>query len=387
MTPMKYYTLLMLLLLAPASTFAAPSSFTAARSTVLASPSLGNAYAAGISIVRTAPVAGDFSAFGGSIISAALVEGDELLLAGSVQLRSRVVGDLRMVAGSMAMNDSVGGDLVAFGLSLSDTGHVEGSVFTVAANTTLAGGATGPVIMYGNNIALAGTFGSDVTLVASGRISLAASTTILGALSYEAPEEAVIPPSVVIRGGVHYTNASYLPDAGTSRTLAIMSIGLFLFIRILGALILAGLLAGLFPRLAHRVIERVLLVRTRTVLLTTLLGFAVVVVTPIVLLLLTLTFVGMGLALALLILYAGIVLLSCIYAGILLGHLLARWYARREHVLWHDGVVGMLLLSLLSLIPYVGIGLVLLVASFSAGALVLIFFQFAFRDDSTPTLV
>ena len=56
---------------------------------------------------------------------------------------------------------------------------------------------------------------------------------------------ASIPASATVAGGVEYTDASYLPDAGTSRVLALVSIGFFLFVRILGALILAGLLAGL----------------------------------------------------------------------------------------------------------------------------------------------
>ena len=59
-----------------------------------------------------------------------------------------------------------------------------------------------------------------------------------------------------IVGGVKYTNASYLPDVGTSRILALVSIGFFLFARILGALILAGLLSGLFPKFAETIVDR-----------------------------------------------------------------------------------------------------------------------------------
>ena len=98
-------------------------------------------------------------------------------------------------------------------------------------------------------------------------------------------------------------------------------------------------------------------------------------------LLLALTFVGVGLALLLLIAYAFIMLLSLIYAGILLGSLLARRYAHRDSVLWHDGVLGMLALSLLALVPYVGPFIILFFTTFSAGALLLIFFRFAFPHE------
>ncbi|HEY4501138.1 MAG TPA: hypothetical protein VJI70_02640 [Candidatus Paceibacterota bacterium] len=379
-----------LLLLLPTSSYAAraPASFSAARSVLAASSSPGNAYDAGFSVVRTASVAGDLSVFGGSIITAAPVSGDELLLAGSIKSRARVGGDLRVVGGSINIEEAVAGDLVAFGFSVHDSGRAGGSVFIVAANTTLSAGAAGPVTIYGNNISIAGDFASNVNIVASGRITLVASTTIAGKLSYEAPEEATIPVSATIRGGIEYTSASYLPDAGTSRILAVISIGFFLFVRILGALILAGLLAGLFPRLAEAIVERAVTSRPSKILLTILLGFAAFVVTPVLFLLLALTFVGFGLALLLFVSYIFVVLFAIIYAGILLGGLFARRYMHRDSVLWHDGVLGMLALSLIALVPYVGIFIAALFTTFSAGALLLVFFHFAFpHEDHTPELL
>jgi len=365
-----------------ASATRTPASFSASRSLLVASSSPGNAYSAGLSVVRTASVAGDLSVFGGSTVTAAPVLGDELLLAGSIHSRARVGGDLRAVGGSISIEDPIAGDLVAFGYSVNDAGRVGGSVFIVAANVTITNGASGPVTIYGNNISLAGDFANNVDIVASGRVALAASTTIAGKLSYQAPEQTSIPESVVIAGGVEYTSASYLPDAGTSRLLAVISIGFFLFVRILGALILAGLLAGLFPRLAEAVVERASTARTSRILLTMLLGFAVFVVTPVLFLLLALTFVGIGLAALLFIAYSLIAILSISYAGILLGSLFSRRYIKRETVLWHDGMLGMLALSLIALLPYVGTLIVLLLTTFTAGALLLIFFHFAFPQES-----
>ena len=381
---------LLAIALVPTIAFAArtPSSFSAGRSLLVASSSPGNAYSAGLSVVRTANVLGDLSVFGGSVVTAAPVSGDELLVAGSIRSRARVGGDLRAVGGSISVEDPVNGDLAAFGYSVNDSGKVGGNIFIIAANTTLSNGASGPVTIYGNNISLSGDFANNVNIVAIGRVALAASTTIAGKLSYQSPELAVIPQSAVIIGGVEYTNASYLPDAGTSRILAVISIGFFLFVRILGALILTGLLAGLFPRLAEAVTDRAYTARPSKILLTILLGFAVFVVTPVLFLILALTFVGIGLALLLFIAYSFIVFLSLAYAGILLGSLFSRRYMNRETVLWHDGVFGMLALSLIALVPYVGVLIVLLLTMFTSGALLLIFFNFAFpHEENTPELL
>lgn len=387
---MRFSLVALIFILLPTSALAAdigsaskaPSSFSATRSILsVASSSPGNAYLAGASIVVTAPVNGDLSAIGGSIVSAAPVSGDELLFAGSISSRSRVHGDFRALGWSINIENPIGGDLVVLGYSVRDLDRASGSTLIIAANTTLENGASGPVTIYGNNVSLAGDFADNVTIVASGRVALAASTTIAGKLSYESPEETIIPASVKISGGVEYTNASYLPDAGTSRILTFISMGFFLFVRILGALILAGLLAGLFPKLSEDVANRAYTRRSRDILLTTLLGFAILVATPIFLIILSLTFVGIGIALLLFILYFLMALLSVVYAGIFLGGVLARRFALRSTILWRDGVLGMLILSLVTLIPTVGFFAVLLLTLFSAGALLQIFFNFAFPHD------
>lgn len=358
------------------------ASFSAAQSVVAASSSPGNAYAMGASVVLTAPVAGDFVACGGSVITAAPVSGDDLLCGGSVSSRSSVAGDLRAAGGSVVVAEPVGGDLVALGFSVEDAGRASGSVFIAALNATLSDGAEGPVTIYGNNVALSGEYKSDVTIVAGGHVGLAPGTVIRGKLTYEAPDVASIPDSASILGGVKYTNASYLPDVGTSRMLAYLSLGFFLIARIIGTLILAGLIAGLFPGFARAVVERVEGMRMREMLLLELLGFGVAVATPIVIGLLLLTFIGIGLAVLLFILYALLVLLAFIYAGIAAGNMLARRLRHREHVLWHDGLVGMALVSLVLLVPFVGLALVAAVTFFSAGVLLQMFFRFAFPHEA-----
>lgn len=377
-------------LLIPTSAYGArgPASFSVERSLIVASSSPGNVYSAGVSVVNTAPVAGDLLSVGGSIVVTAPVQGDVLLLAGSVSSRSSVVGDLRAAGGRVTIEGTVTGDLIASGYSVHDSARTQGSTFIVAADVVLSNGAAGPVIIYGNNVSLAGDFTHNVKLVVIGRVLIAPGTTIRGKLLYEAPEEAVIPASTKVLGGIEYTNASYLPDAGTSRILALVSIGFFLFARILGALILAGLLAGLFPRLAEAIASRAHEERSRSMLLTMLLGFAILVATPILIGLLALTLVGIGLALLLSIVYALLVLFSLLYAGILLGSMFARRFRKREIVLWRDGVFGMLALSLIALVPVIGLYVVLILALFTAGALLLIFFHFAFpHEEGTPELL
>ena len=366
----------------------APALVRTARALVVATSSPANAYEVGASVVAAAPVAGDLTAVGGTVVEAAPVALDALLLGGSVTVRAPVAGDLRIVAGRASVERPVGGDLAALALSLSARAPVAGSAIVGALNVVLSGGVSGPVTVYGNTVVLGGDIGGDVHVVAGDRLTLAPGTHIHGSLTYEAPIPAVIPESAVVAGGIRYTAASYLPGVGISKTLALASIGIFLFARVLASLILAGLLAGLFPALAEGVVNEGYGRRSRHLLLTTLLGFAALVATPILILLLALTFIGLGLAILLALAYALLVLLALAYAGIFTGSAFARRFLHRDGVRWSDGVLGTLALSLIALVPVAGVLIVLVLGSFAAGALLHIFFRFAFlhTEETEPLL-
>ncbi len=361
------------------------SAFLSAQSLVSASSTPGNAYTAGANVTVTAPTGGDLSIIGGTITLPAPVSRDALLLGGSISTRAPFFGDLRALGGSVRVDEAVGGDLVAIGFSVHDATPAKGSTFITAVDAAMTDGAEGPVIIYGNNVALAGHFTGDVNIVSSGSVTLAPGTIIDGRLTYTAPEKAHIPASAVLGGGSTYTNASYLPAGGASHALAVASLGIFLLARILGALILAGLLAGLFPELAEAVAARAWSSSGRTVLLTMLLGFAAIVATPILLILLALTFVGLGIALLLGIGYALLVVLAGVYAGILVGSLIARRFEQRERARWRDGALGMLVLSLIALLPYLGMLVFVLLMTFSAGTLLLLFFRSAFPHEDSES--
>jgi hypothetical protein len=101
--------------------------------------------------------------------------------------------------------------------------------------------------------------------------------------------------------------------------------------------------------------------------------------------LLLLTFVGIGLALLLGILYLLVSILAVLYAAIVVGSACARRFLHRETVLWHDGVLGMAILLVISLVPVVGILVVWLVTLSAMGILLQLFYRFAFSTDRYTT--
>jgi uncharacterized membrane protein len=85
-------------------------------------------------------------------------------------------------------------------------------------------------------------------------------------------------------------------------------------------------------------------------------GFAVLVVVPVLVFVLFLTLVGFFAALLLLFLYFVFLLISYIYAGILLGTWLFKVYSRKKdlEVNWGSALTGIVLLFVIGFIPIVG---------------------------------
>lgn len=385
----KAALLALLALIIPLGASAAgPTSFSAGRSLLLATSTPGNAYITGAAVTLTAPVGGDLIASGGSVVIAGPVAGDAFVAGGSVSARSAVAGDMRAVGGSVHVDGPIAGDLVAFGASVEVANGAAHTLMLAGATVNVTDGSQGPVTIYGNTVNLGGTFMGDVHIYSSGKVTLAPNTVINGTMRYEAPEPATIPATAKLTGGAKYTNASYLPNAEASRALAVASITIFLIVKLVGALILAGLFAGLFPRFAQAVSARAHQATIRRVLLTALLGFAVVVATPVLMTLLALTFIGLGLAFFLFVGYIALIALGFLYAGILVGGVGARRFLHRETVRWHDGVFGMLALMIISLVPVIGPTIVSLLSLYTTGVLLQLFFRFAFpHEDETPALV
>ena len=345
-----------------------------------------NSYLFGGNVTVATSSAADLTAIGGSVITSAPVAGDALLAGGSVSIHGRIAGDARIAGGQVSVQAPVGGDLAAVAVSIDDHAAHARRILIIGGTVRLESGSRGKVTVYGNEVYLSGTFDGNVHISALNTLTLAPRTIIHGTLRYEASEVAHIPSSAKIDGGVTYTGASFLPTSREAEAFALAGIGIFFLVRILGALIVAGLFAGLFPVFTNRVTGEVLGKSIRHMLLLTLLGFGILVAAPVLIFLLALTFVGLGIAFILGAVYVLLVFLALSYAGIISGGAFARAFMNRSYITWRDAVFGMLVLMLIGVVPIVGSIVILFLTCLAAGALVSLFYTFAFGRIHTPEL-
>lgn len=356
---------------------ASAATYVNARTVVVAEAPEGNAYLAGTDVTVAAPLPEDVLGVGGTLTLAAPTGGDALLMGGTVSVERPVGGDARIAGAQVVVSAPVAGDLAIAGGTVVASSTARDT--RIIGGTVQVTGSGGNAVIYGANVYLAGTFTGDVEVVATDHLALAEGTVITGALKYDAPQQAQIPSTALIEGGVSYTGASnFLPTVEQAETFALAGASVFFVVRILAVLIAAAVLAGLFPQFSQLVADRALAPSPGRFALLALLGFAVVFATPVLIFLLLVSFVGMAAAFLLLAGYVLLLMLGYLYAGIIAGAALGRNLFKRAFVTWKLALLGMLVLALVGVVPVLGRLVVFILFLAATGALVSIAFRFAF---------
>lgn len=371
--------LLALLLLAPLPLFAA--TLQADESLDVSVSPEDNAYFAGAQVQITAPLPDDLFAVAGTLEVSAPVGGDTLAAGGTVLVNAPVAGDVRVLGGAVSISQDVAGDIAALGSSVRISGRAQ-EVQVAGASVEISNGASGPVTVYGSSVSLAGEFAGNVRVVASDRVTLAEGTVISGVFEYNAPQEAAIPASARIEGGVSYIgSSSFLPTTEQAHTFALAGIGVLFIVRLVAGALAAALLVGLFPTVTNRLVSGVFSSGASGFMRAFLIGFAAIVLTPIVVVLLLASFVGIGIAAVLGAAYILALLLAYLYAAALAGAALMGISRKQFVASWKTTVLGMILLYLLGLVPGLGFLVAFVLSCAALGSLLALVHQSAFKRE------
>ena len=328
----------------------------------------------------------DLSAAAGTLTVAGTVGGDALLAGGTVDVQKPVTGDVRIVGGRVLDDDTVGGDLMIAGGAVTVAGKAK-NTHIVGGNVEMLNGSNGPVTVYGADVSLAGEYNGDVEVVASDKITIQDGTIIHGVLKYNAPQQADLPTTAHVDGSVNYIgSASWLPTAKQAKTFATASVWILILVRLTAALVAVGLIAGLFPIFADRIIEATIRKNPESFILLTLLGFAGFIAIPVLIVFLSVSFVGIGIALILLTSYALFLLLSYVYASIIAGAGIMYLIRKRTKISWRVAILGVIVLYIVGLIPYVGVMLKVILCATAGGAMLSLFYRFAFKREKIDLL-
>jgi cytoskeletal protein CcmA (bactofilin family) len=321
-------------------------------------------YITGGEITVDGTINGDLVAFGGAITVNGSVNGGVIAAGGTVVLNGKVARAVRAAGGDLSISGAVGGDLVVAGgqVKVTSTASIGGDVLLGAGSVRIAGPVRGYIKGGSGDVVLSSEVGEDVELGVD-RLTLASTAVIRGDLTYISEDEASVQPGSQVMGQTTHR----LPEARPEKLAPAFGI----VGRVLGfvmALIVGIIIILVARRRASSIADSVRDKPWQSLGW----GALVLIATPIAILLVLITVIGIPLGLIGLALYLIALYLAQVFVALTIGSLILRRSAADENqgLLIGALAIGLAILSLLGLIPYLGFFIGLATVIFGLGALV-----------------
>lgn len=323
-----------------------------------------------------------FNARSGNIVTVSSVEvidGDLYVAGGTIIIDSTINGDLIAVGRTIMINGTVNGSIIAAGETITINGEVTHAVRVMGKTLNINGTIGRDLLVAGGEFSIASTseIGGDLLLGAGtaridglikgdinsgvNRLTIASTASIQGKLNYISRNEANIQSGAQIRGTITHKLPDVKKGLGAGIGLWWIVIG-FLMTLVLGIIIVL-----LAPRRVKVVTESI-----RTHPWASLgWGAVILVATPIIALIVCITIIGLPLGLIALVLYAIAIYLAQLFVGLLIGQLIIGAFRGVETRAALVGALalGLAILRLLGLIPFVGFFFGLATVLFGLGAI------------------
>ena len=254
----------------------------------------------------------------------------------------------------VAADETLSGGLTAGGANVEILGDVEGGLKAFGANVVIPGDVQGEVKAFGANVTLSGTFDGDVEVWAA-RITVTPAAVIKGDLIY-ATADLNIQKGSQIMGEVIQKQRMAKQDRvekwGRRGILAIIPVGIFLWLVSVVALIIVGVIINyLFPKKTNDVIDTISQSPWKSLLF----GFIFLVVVPFAIIIAFITVVGIPAGVIAGFLYGIAIYISFIYISVWIGRKVLGYIKKSmTKAFFWPLVAGTILIALISLIPVVG---------------------------------
>lgn len=336
-------------LVASAAVLKAGQSYTLSKDQTIAK----NLYTAGNNVNLLGAAKEDVFVAGGTVIISGTVGKDLVAAGGTLIIDGNVGEDARIAGGNLTIGGKIGGELLVAGgqLNLSPDLEIKGDATLAGGNLLIDGNIGGDLSAYGGEVRIDGKIKGNVQVKTNRKLIIGSQAEISGNLDYSAPEKLTIEDGAKIKGKVTFNELQTLKAQKAKKGL----FGIWGLSWLLGLVIF--LTAALVINfLLRKKLEEVVGYTLANFGKETLRGFVILVVLPIAVIISFVTVIGALLGGAGLLIYILMGLLASIFAPIVLGSLIFRKLLKKPEfgADWRSVVVGVAVMRIAQVIPYVG---------------------------------
>lgn len=303
-------------------------------------------------------IRGDLILAVGSANIKGVVAGDVLGVAGDITISGPVEGDVRVAAGTINVNSTVGGNVNAVGGktlvgSEAEVGH---SLSIVSGILNLNGAVVKNINGIVGQAAINAPVGGDIFLNidSDGQLILSPEARIGGNINYVSGQEIRRLPGAEVAGIIRKIELPIKGSSSDKLFSGLMSI--ILSVGIFGLLVVGLLLIKLFPGFARRISDTMVEHPGRLIAW----GFVYFWLIPLAIILFAITIIGLPLAFIVASLYKIFLYIAVVFASLAVGRWLLKKINKTDANLLFSFVIGIIIITILIIIPFIGwfIGLV-----------------------------
>lgn len=322
-------------------------------------------YMMGGAIRSAGVIEGDLIATGGSIVISGAVSGDLMAAGGTIAILGAVGDDLRVGGGNVVVNTTIGGDVLIGGGQVQLSGNgVNGDLLIGGGMVRIDAPIKGDVRIGGGDVVINAPVTGSVRFEGE-KLTLGSATVIQGDLTYASAQEAMLESGAVVQGKTTYNPRT------TSRVRAggIAALVTMAFLVKFAAMLLAALVIGLMlRRYAHELVVHA----TTRPLLEIGRGFLAIIALPIASIIFLVTLIGIPFGILGILAFITLILFATLTAPIVLGSVVTKWIKKTAHyqVSWQNILLGVVLYTVIGLIPLVGWAVLCVLVLLTLGAMI-----------------
>jgi len=329
---------------------------------------LDDTYAAGGIVTIDSDVEGDLFVAGGSLTINGNINGDLVIAGGQITVNGDVSDDVRAGGGSVFINGNIGDDLITTGgqLNISAESLIGGSLIIGSGFANILGTINEDIRGDIGKMVFGGTVYGDINVKVQNTITLTKKAKINGNLIYSGLRKAELNEDQ-IEGFIEYNEVT-TQQTNIGKTVESFFSKLHIIFKLAGylsMLIIAFILSMLFPATLIPVAN----IQKKHPWRSMGLGLIITLCTIASIIILGITLIGLPLAGILLAVFLVTMYLAKIYVGFFIGRLLISPKKITKGKLFGVTALGMLLVEIIALVPFVGILIVGLATFIGFGAL------------------
>ncbi len=307
-------------------------------------------YAAGGTVSIVGKVMADGLLAGANIFIGNSILEDAFLIGGTVDVIGDIGKDLRVLSGRSTVQGSVGEDvtIVSGNATILPNAIISGDVLVAGGQVTFEGEVRGDIHGVMGSLVLNGVVDGDISITADS-VTVGPNAVLKGEFSYASSRLAIVDSGSEILGQVNFTQVA--TRSRIERALPTLW-GTWVFIKFFILLISALVIQGIFRAISGTFVRTALVHPWKSMLR----GFLITVAVPFIILLVLLTFIGIPFMILGTSLYIAFLVLTYLFAPIVLGGYIYKVFQKTEHapIHWKSISVGVCVVMLLGVLGWVG---------------------------------